>query len=143
MEMDRLSGIVIGSALRIHSELGPGLFESVYEIVLFRDLLRKELSVERQKAITFTFDGYVFDRGFIADLIVENRLLIEIKSIPKIGQLEVKQVHTYLRLTNLPLGLILNFGAPSLAQSHRRSRKKALSISADSSSSTPLVICTR
>jgi GxxExxY protein len=120
MNMDQLSHIVIGSALRIHSGLGPGLFENVYEIVLFRDLVAKGLSVERQKSVTFNFEGYVFERGFIADLVVEGTLLIEVKSIVKIGILEIKQVNTYLRLMELPLGLILNFGAASLRDGIKR-----------------------
>ena len=120
MHIDQLTGIVIASAIRIHSSLGPGLFEKVYEIVLFRDLLSKGLSVERQKAVTFTFDGYVFERGFFADLVVEGRLLIEVKSIPKIGALEIKQTTTYLRLMDLKVGLTLNFGAASLRDGIKR-----------------------
>jgi GxxExxY protein len=120
MDTDQLSHIVIGAALRIHSGLGPGLFESVYEIVLFRDLLSRGLFVERQKPVTFTFDGYVFDRGFVADLVVEGQLLIEVKSIPKIGALEIRQTTTYLRLMDLRLGLILNFGASSMREGIKR-----------------------
>jgi iron complex transport system substrate-binding protein len=120
MDTDQLSHIVIGSALRIHSGLGPGLLESVYEIVLFRDLLSQGLPVERQKPVNFTFDGYVFDRGFVADLVVDGKLLIEVKSIAKIGPVEVKQVTTYLRLMDLKLGLILNFGAASMRDGIKR-----------------------
>jgi GxxExxY protein len=120
MNVDQLSHIVIGAALRIHSGLGPGLFENVYEIVLFRDLLSKGLSVERQKPVTFTFDGYVFDRGFLADLVVEGQLLIEVKSIRQIGALEIRQTMTYVRLMDLRLGLILNFGAPSMRDGIKR-----------------------
>ena len=120
MDIDRLSNVVIGSALRIHSGLGPGLFESVYEIVLFRDLVGRGLSVERQKAVTFTFEGYVFDRGFVADLVVEDALLIEVKSIKQIGALEVRQTTTYVRLLDLRLALILNFGAPSMREGIKR-----------------------
>jgi GxxExxY protein len=120
MDTDQLSYIVIGEALRIHSGLGPGLLENVYEIVLFRDLLSKGLAVERQKPVTFSFDGYVFERGFVADLVVEGKLLIEVKSIGKIGALECKQVTTYLRLMDLKLGLILNFGAASMRDGIKR-----------------------
>jgi GxxExxY protein len=87
---------------------------------LFRDLIANGLAVERQKAITFNFDGYIFERGFVADLVVEGALLVEIKSVPKIGVLEIKQVNTYLRLMELPLGLILNFGAASLRDGIKR-----------------------
>ena len=120
MHINELTGIVIASAIRIHSALGPGLLENVYEIVLFRDLLVKGLRVERQKPVTFTFDGYVFDRGFVADLIVDGRLLIEVKSIPTIGAPEIKQTTTYLKLMDLRLGLILNFGAASLREGIKR-----------------------
>lgn len=114
MELDRLSGIVIGSALRIHSALGPGLYESVYETVLGADLTRQELLVERQKSMPFSFEGMIFDQAFHADLVVEGKLVVEIKSIAQIGPAQVRQTLTYMRLLDCKLGLILNFGAASL-----------------------------
>src|SRR5688500_8975204 len=120
MNADELSGVVIGCAIRIHSGLGPGLYESVYETVLVSDLTRKGFEVERQKSLPFEFDGIVFEKGFHADLVVEGKLLIEVKSIAQIGTVQVKQTLTYMRLLELKLGLILNFGAASMRDGIKR-----------------------
>jgi GxxExxY protein len=120
MNADELSGIVIGCAIRIHSGLGPGLYESVYETLLVSDLTRRRLNVERQKSMPFEFDGIVFEKGFHADLVVEGKLLVEIKSIAQIGPAQVKQTLTYMRLLDIRLGLILNFGAASMRDGIKR-----------------------
>ena len=120
MNADELSGVVIGCAIRIHTGLGPGLYESVYEALLVSDLTRKRLKVERQKSMPFEFDGIVFEKGFHADLVVEGKLLVEVKSIAQIGPAQVKQTLTYMRLLDIRLGLILNFGAPSMRDGIKR-----------------------
>lgn len=110
MKLEEIATIAVDSGLKIHRELGPGLFESVYEGVLASVLERKGLKVQRQLPISFTYEGVAFDEAFRADLFVEGRLLIEIKSTEKLSPIHAKQVLTYLRVMGLPLGLLMNFG---------------------------------
>ena len=102
---------VVDASYQIHSTIGPGLLESVYETILCHELEKRGLFVERQKAIRIKFDGLVFDEGFRADIIVENLLIIELKSIESIAPVHKKQLLTYLRLTDKKLGLLINFGS--------------------------------
>jgi GxxExxY protein len=101
---------VLEAAIRVHRELGPGLFETVYEVILARELADVGLKVERQVPVPILYKGIRFDEGFRADLIVENLVLLELKSIERILPAHKKQVQTYLRLTGLKLGYLLNFG---------------------------------
>ena len=119
-DFDELTERIIGTAIKIHRELGPGLFESVYEAVLARALAREGLAVERQRPIGFSYDGMTFDEGFRADLVVENKVLIELKSVAKLAPVHGKQLLTYLRLARLPVGLLLNFGEGTLRDGLRR-----------------------
>jgi len=96
--------------------LGPGLLESVYEVILFKHLTQRGLTVERQKPINFEFDGMHFDEGFRVDLLVEDRVIVELKSSEKVLPVHYKQVLTYLKLLNLPIGLLVNFGAPTMKE---------------------------
>jgi len=107
---NELATIIVDLCFQIHCDLGPGLLESVYERVLEKCLSDKGLSVERQKAILITFNDMVFDEGFRADLIVENKLLLELKSVEYLKPVHFKQVLTYIKLMDLNLGLLLNFG---------------------------------
>jgi len=109
MTEDELSKIILDTAFDIYFELGPGLLESVYEEILFHELKSKNLYVERQKSIEIDWKGKKLPLGFRADLIVDNKVLIELKSVEKIAPVHSKQVLTYLKLTNLKLGLLLNF----------------------------------
>lgn len=109
MKENEISSIVIDSALHVHIELRPGLFESVYEEILTYELINKGLIIERQKAIPVLWDGMKMDQRFRADLIIEKKVLIEIKSVETIAPVHQKQVLTYLRLTGLKLGLLINF----------------------------------
>ncbi len=120
MELESLAREVIDCAYRIHCELGPGLLETVYEAVLAKRLAAKGLRVERQKAVPFRFDDIDFDEGFRADLLVEGRLLVELKSTERLAPVHGKQVLTYLRLLNLPLGLLINFGGATFKEGIRR-----------------------
>ena len=119
-DIEEIATIAIDCGLKIHKDLGTGLLESVYEAVMFRMLERKGLYVEKQKPISFTFDNMVFNEGFRADLLVENKLLIELKSTETISPVHGKQVLTYLRLMDLPLGLLINFGMPTFKEGIKR-----------------------
>ena len=103
---------VVDAAFKIHSTLGPGLLESVYEVILAHELQSRGLKVERQKAIPLIYNKIIFEEGFRADLIVNGKVLVEIKSVEELAPVHSKQVLTYLRLTNLKLGLLVNFSAP-------------------------------
>ena len=110
MKHDEIAGVVVECAIALHKELGPGLLESVYEVLLADALREKGLSVERQKPIPICFRGKRFDEGFRADLLVADLVLVELKSVEALARVHRKQVLTYLRLTNLKLGLLINFG---------------------------------
>ncbi len=101
---------VVDCAVSLHRETGPGLFETVYEVVLAHDLQTRGLRVERQVPIPIALRGVKFDEGFRADMIVEGKVLLELKSVESLTKAHKKQVLTYLRLTGLKLGYLLNFG---------------------------------
>lgn len=119
-EFDDLSYKVIGIALRIHQKLGPGLFESVYHSVFYRDLTDSGLHVQSKKVIPFEFEGQRFKRGFVADLIVENALVIEVKCVRSLKPLFEKQLQTYLRLLDIRVGLLINFNTAVLKDGIKR-----------------------
>ena len=118
--VEELSAAVVDAAFHLHKDLGPGLLESVYEVVLAKLLEQRGLSVERQKPIPIQYAGIRFDEGFRADLIVEGSLLIELKSVENLAALHGKQVLTYLRLLDLPLGLLINFGSATFKDGVKR-----------------------
>lgn len=118
--IEEISAAVVDCGYRLHVELGPGLLESVYEAVLARLLEQQGLRVERQKPVPIHFGGIGFDEGFRADLLVENVLLVELKSVEKLAPVHGKQLLTYLRLMGLPLGLLINFGAPTFKEGVKR-----------------------
>jgi GxxExxY protein len=101
---------VLEAAITVHRELGPGLLETVYEVVLARELSDHGLKVERQVSVPIIYKGIRFNEGFRADIIVERKVLLELKSVERILPAHKKQVQTYLRLTGLKLGYLLNFG---------------------------------
>jgi GxxExxY protein len=109
MLVNDITGSIIQSAIRVHNELGPGLFESIYEEVLFYELNKKGMFIERQVSIPVIYDNRRMEVGFRADLIVEREVLVEIKSVETISSVHKKQVISYLRLTNLEIGLLINF----------------------------------
>jgi GxxExxY protein len=102
---------IVDASFNIHLSLGPGLLESVYEVVLAHELVKRGFFVERQKAISIQHNGLVFDEGFRADIVVERLVIVELKSVENIAPVHKKQLLTYLRLTNKKLGLLINFGA--------------------------------
>ncbi|MBB4859143.1 iron complex transport system substrate-binding protein [Novosphingobium chloroacetimidivorans] len=120
VEIDRLSAEVVDAAIRIHRELGPGLLESAYEAVLAASLERAGWKVDRQKPVDIRFDGLEIAGAFRADLIVEDRLILEIKSVDQLSKVHGKQLLTYLRLLHQPVGLLLNFGGETMKEGIRR-----------------------
>jgi len=118
--VEEISAEVVDAAFHLHKDLGPGLLESVYEVVLAKLLEQRGLSVERQKPIPIHYAGLRFDEGFRADLIVEGSLLIELKSVENLAAVHGKQVLTYLRLLDLPLGLLINFGSATFKDGIKR-----------------------
>lgn len=110
MTENEISKQVVDAAFKIHTRLGPGLLESVYEAVLTYELRKRGLCVERQKAIPVVYEEVRLDEGFRADLVVEGKVIIELKSVEAVARVHKKQVLTYLRLSNLRLGLLINFG---------------------------------
>ncbi len=110
MTENEIARIVVDACYRIHVGLGPGLLESVYEAILARELDGRGLRVQRQVAVPIVWEGQTFDEGFRADLIVEDKLIVELKSVEKIAPVHAKQLLTYLRLTERRLGLLVNFG---------------------------------
>ena len=117
---DQISSIVIEEAIGIHRELGPGLFETVYETVLAGCLENRGLGAERQVPVPIEFDGHAFGAAFKIDILVESSLILEIKSVEQLSKVHAKQVLTYLRLTRQPVGLLLNFSAPTMREGIRR-----------------------
>ena len=109
MTENEISAIVVDTCFKIHSKLGAGLFESVYEEILFYELNKRELRVERQRNIPVFWDELKMDVGFRADLIVNDKVIIEVKSIETINPVHKKQLLTYLKITGFKLGLLINF----------------------------------
>ena len=110
----------IGAGVRIHQKLGPGLLESVYEVILARDLVRRGFRVERQKPVTFRFEGTLFEDAFRPDLIVNQAIIIEVKAAVALHPVFERQLLTYLRILNLKLGLLMNFGMPTMKEGIHR-----------------------
>jgi iron complex transport system substrate-binding protein len=118
--IDRISGDVVDTAFRLHQQLGPGLLESVYETVLAGWLSRRGYAVSRQLPVNIEFDGMRFENAFRVDLLIEGRLLVEIKSVEQLNAAHAKQLLTYLRLMKQPVGLLINFGGAILKDNIRR-----------------------
>lgn len=110
MTENDIGKIVVNCAMRLHMELGPGLLETVYEVILVRMLQEAGLNAERQVPIPIEFHDILFEEGFRADIIVEDKVILELKSVEKASNAHKKQVLTYLKLTNKKLGYLLNFG---------------------------------
>ena len=110
MDLERLASICVDKGFHLHRDLGPGLIEGAYETVLSESLQRDGIDVARQVPVTVSHDGIVIENAFRIDLLVEDKLIIEIKSTERHAPVHAKQVLTYLRLMKLPLGLLMNFG---------------------------------
>ena len=110
MTENEIGTVIVEASIAIHKELGPGLLETVYEMALHHELNRRGLKVERQVAIPIQYQGLRFEEGFRADLIVGGKVIVELKSVEQVVAAHRKQLQTYLRLTGLKLGYLLNFG---------------------------------
>ena len=115
-----ITGAVIAAGVRIHRKLGPGLLESVYEVVLARDLVRLGFIVERQKAVSFEFEGTTFEEAFRPDLIINGAVVVEVKAARTLDPVFQRQLLTYLKIMNLRLGLVMNFGMVTMKAGIRR-----------------------
>lgn len=111
MHENDIAEVVVDACFKVHTTLGPGLLESVYETVLARELQKRGLVVTRQQTIPITYDGVILDEGFRADLVVEDKIIVELKSVEQVAAVHKKQLLTYLRLTDKKLGFLVNFGA--------------------------------
>lgn len=120
MELDDITGAVIKLAIQIHRDLGPGLLESVYDSILAGLLHREGLRLARHPRLRFTYEGLTFGRGLEPDFVVEERVIVELKSVERLDRVHPKIVRTYLRLTGLSVGLLINFGAPTLREGLHR-----------------------
>ncbi len=119
-DVNNITGQILDSCIKIHNELGPGLFESVYEDVLMYELIKRDLSVEKQRAIPIIYENIKFEDGFRADLIIEKVVIIEIKSIEQLSPVHFKQIHTYLKLSNIKNGLLINFNVKLMKDGFNR-----------------------
>ncbi|HET8770160.1 MAG TPA: GxxExxY protein [Gemmatimonadaceae bacterium] len=119
-ETDEISGTIVDAAFRLHMDLGPGLLESVYASVLARDLERRGLVVERQRPVSFRYDDLFFEEALRLDLLVEKQVIVEVKSVERLIPVHSKQLLTYLRVMNLHVGLLINFGSPTFKEGIRR-----------------------
>ena len=109
MTENELSKVIVDVAYKVHTKLGPGLLESVYEEILYYEFVKNGFHVERQRAIPVIWDNLKMEIGFRADLIIENKVIIEIKSVELVAPVHTKQLLTYLRITGIKLGLLINF----------------------------------
>jgi len=120
MDDDWITAEIIDAALEVHRRLGPGLLESVYEAMLEVSLVRRGMRVERQQVFPFEVDGLRFKEGLRVDMLVEGRIVLELKSVEQVLPVHTKQLLTYLRVMELPVGLLINFGAATLKAGLRR-----------------------
>jgi iron complex transport system substrate-binding protein len=119
-DIDGITGIIVDSAYKLHKCLGPGLLESAYEAILEKDLQRSGLFIERQKPISFDYEGISFCDAFRVDLLVEKSIIVELKSTEVNSPVYSKQLLTYLKLMNLPIGLLINFGMATMKEGIHR-----------------------
>jgi GxxExxY protein len=115
-----LSDAMIGAAIEVHATFGPGLFENVYLACYCEELRRRGLRFETQRAIPVIYKGVALDCAYRADLFVEDQIIVEVKALESLAGIHMRQLLTYLRLANTRLGLILNFGAPTMKEGIRR-----------------------
>ena len=119
-DIEHLARDAVDCGLHIHKELGPGLLESVYEVLLSDRLMRLGHQVERQKLLPISYQGRQFQEGFRVDLLVDGQLIIEIKSVERLAAVHGKQLLTYIRLARQPVGLLMNFGGETFREGLRR-----------------------
>ena len=120
MNENQIAQQVVDACFKIHTQLGPGLLESVYEVVLFHELKKRGLKVARQVPVPILYDDLRFEEGFRADLIVEDKVIVELKSVEELARVHGKQLLTYLRLADKRLGLLVNFGSELIKDGIKR-----------------------
>jgi len=120
LDINDVSAAVVGEAIKVHRELGPGLLESVYEVVLAAGLQRSGFKVARQVPVAIEYDGLRLEGAFRVDLLVDDRLVVEIKAVEQLTKVHAKQLLTYLRLMRQPVGLLLNFSGLTMKEGIRR-----------------------
>ncbi len=120
MEENDVTGLILDTCIQIHRELGPGLFESVYEEILAYELEKLGLDVQRQVGVEVEWDGQNMGLGFRADLIVDSKVIVELKSVEKLDKVNFKQLQTYLQLTGIRIGLLINFNESLLKDGFHR-----------------------
>ena len=120
MSENEIAKHILDAAFLVHTKLGPGVFESVYEVLLAYELQKNGLTVERQKPMSITYDGVRFNEAFRSDLVVNGRVIAELKSVEALSAVLAKQLLTQLRLSGLKLGLLINFGEAHLKNGIRR-----------------------
>jgi GxxExxY protein len=120
MDVETISAVAVDCGLKVHKDLGPGLLESAYEAVLAHLMEKRGLFVERQKIIPILYDGLTIDQRFRADIIVEGKLLIELKAVERLNLVHARQVRTYLQFTGLPIGLLMNFSCEKFTDGLKR-----------------------
>ena len=119
-EMNRITDIVISAAIAVHRELGPGLLESAYEACLVYELIQHGLSVERQKSVPVTYRGVKIDCGYRIDLLVEDKVVVELKAVERLEPIHEAQLLSYLKLPGYQIGLLINFNVRMLKQGIKR-----------------------
>ena len=119
-EVDVIAGRVIGGGIRVHKKYGPGLLETVYKPVLGHELMAAGLQVEMEKPLSLVHDGLKISRAYVLDLLVEEQVIVEVKSVKRIEPVHESQLLTYLRLTGLEVGLLLNFNTKYLVDGIKR-----------------------
>jgi len=120
MDIDDLTGKVIGAAIEVHKALGPGLLESAYEACLCREFDLRKIPYERQKKLPIEYKGVMLDCGYRLDIVVAESLILELKACEGIRPIDAAQILTYLKLTGLKVGLIINFNASTLKEGIKR-----------------------
>lgn len=119
-EINRITGIILHESIRLHNELGPGLLESTYEAVLAKRLRNRGLRVDRQRPMPLVIDGEDFGEAYRLDLFVNDLVVVELKAVEQMHPVSFRQVRTYLRLLELPIGLLINFGEVTLMDGYHR-----------------------
>lgn len=137
-DVEELARLAIDCGMKIHMDLGPGLLESVYEAVLASRLAKMGMKVDRQVPIAIEYEGLVFAEGFRADLVIDDRLIVEVKSVDRLMPIHAKQLLTYLRLTRQPLGVLLNFGGATFREGIKRVVNNHTDIGVFASSREPI-----
>ena len=112
MSENEISKVVVDCCFRIHKQYGPGLFESVYEEIICYELGKVGLNFKRQQGVRVIHNGVNMGIGFIPDVVIENKVIVELKSVENLAEVHYKQLTTYLKITNLKLGLLVNFNVP-------------------------------